>query len=210
MKTSSDPPSSEITPESVYFNRRSFMKAGVLAASAVATGWVYRRLNSPSTQAIDTPEIEVVRTTPPPPRLPHGRNHRLPSRISRTTTTSTSSRPIRTTSPRRRRDFKTAGWKVEVGGLVSKPRVFDLDDLLKIAPAEERVYRMRCVEAWSMVIPWAGFSLSRLLAASNRWAAQVRRLADAARSAANARAEDGACWSGPTSRACVWMKRCTR
>ena len=47
---------------------------------------------------------------------------------------------------------------------MSKPRVFDLDDLLKIAPAEERVYRMRCVEAWSMVIPWAGYSLSRLLA----------------------------------------------
>ena len=65
MKTSSDPPSSEITPASVYFNRRNFMKAGVLAASTVATGWVYRRLNSPSTQAIDTPEIEVVRTTPP-------------------------------------------------------------------------------------------------------------------------------------------------
>jgi len=45
MKTTSDPPSSEITPESVYFNRRNFMKAGVLAASAVATGWAYRRLN---------------------------------------------------------------------------------------------------------------------------------------------------------------------
>jgi sulfoxide reductase catalytic subunit YedY len=59
--------------------------------------------------------------------------------------------------------FNTSGWKVEVGGLVHKPKVFDLDDLLKIAKAEERVYRMRCVEAWSMVIPWAGYSLSRLL-----------------------------------------------
>ena len=48
-------------------------------------------------------------------------------------------------------------------GWCSKPAVFDLDDLLKIAPPEERVYRMRCVEAWSMVIPWAGFSLSKLL-----------------------------------------------
>jgi len=46
---------------------------------------------------------------------------------------------------------------------VNKPRVFDLDDLLGIAPPEERVYRMRCVEAWSMVIPWAGYSLSKLL-----------------------------------------------
>jgi sulfoxide reductase catalytic subunit YedY len=46
---------------------------------------------------------------------------------------------------------------------VNKPKVFGLDDLLKISPPEERIYRMRCVEGWSMVIPWAGFSLSKLL-----------------------------------------------
>jgi methionine sulfoxide reductase catalytic subunit len=60
--------------------------------------------------------------------------------------------------------FVTAGWTVAVGGLVHKPQTFDLDALKKISPPEERVYRMRCVEAWSMVIPWAGFSLSKLLA----------------------------------------------
>jgi sulfoxide reductase catalytic subunit YedY len=54
---------------------------------------------------------------------------------------------------------------VTVGGLVRKPRVFDMDDIRRISPPEERVYRMRCVEAWSMVIPWAGYSLSRLLEA---------------------------------------------
>ena len=59
--------------------------------------------------------------------------------------------------------FDTKGWQVSVEGLVNKPKVFDLDDLLKISPPEERIYRMRCVEAWSMVIPWAGFSLSKLL-----------------------------------------------
>ena len=59
--------------------------------------------------------------------------------------------------------FITRPWQVSVGGLCRKPGVFDLDDLFKIAPAEERVYRMRCVEAWSMVIPWDGFSLSMLL-----------------------------------------------
>ena len=59
--------------------------------------------------------------------------------------------------------FETTGWQVSVEGLVHKPKVFDLDDLLKISPPEERVYRMRCVEGWSMVIPWAGFSLSKLL-----------------------------------------------
>ncbi len=60
MAKYSQPPSSEITPESVYFNRRNLIKAGLLAASTVATGWVYRRLNSPSGQGVDTPRIDVV------------------------------------------------------------------------------------------------------------------------------------------------------
>ena len=59
-------------------------------------------------------------------------------------------------------DFKPSPWTMEVGGLVAKPRTFDLDDLLGF-PLEERTYRMRCVEAWSMVIPWIGFPLSALL-----------------------------------------------
>jgi sulfoxide reductase catalytic subunit YedY len=59
-------------------------------------------------------------------------------------------------------DFRTSPWQVEVGGLVNKPQTFDLDDLLKFEQ-EERIYRLRCVEAWSMVIPWVGFPLSRLL-----------------------------------------------
>ena len=57
----------------------------------------------------------------------------------------------------------TSPWKISVEGLVSKPRVFDIEDLLKLMPLEERVYRMRCVEGWSMVIPWVGYSLSNLL-----------------------------------------------
>jgi sulfoxide reductase catalytic subunit YedY len=57
----------------------------------------------------------------------------------------------------------TRPWKISVEGLVGKPKVFDIDDLLKLMPLEERVYRMRCVEGWSMVIPWVGYSLSHLL-----------------------------------------------
>ncbi|MEY5098227.1 MAG: hypothetical protein RJA36_946 [Pseudomonadota bacterium] len=59
--------------------------------------------------------------------------------------------------------MKTRPWSVEVGGLVGKPRRFDIDELLRLAPLEERVYRLRCVEGWSMVIPWIGYSLSELL-----------------------------------------------
>ncbi len=61
--------------------------------------------------------------------------------------------------------MKVRPWTVSVEGLVGKPRVFDLEDLLRLAPMEERIYRMRCVEGWSMVIPWVGYSLSHLIEA---------------------------------------------
>jgi sulfoxide reductase catalytic subunit YedY len=57
----------------------------------------------------------------------------------------------------------TSPWSVTVDGLVGRPRVVDIDEILKLAPLEERIYRMRCVEGWSMVIPWVGFSLSELI-----------------------------------------------
>jgi methionine sulfoxide reductase catalytic subunit len=59
--------------------------------------------------------------------------------------------------------LKTRPWTVAIEGEVRNPRVYDIDSLLKLAPLEERVYRMRCVEGWSMVIPWVGFSLAELI-----------------------------------------------
>ena len=59
--------------------------------------------------------------------------------------------------------LQTRPWTVSVEGEVGKPRTFDIEELLKLAPMEERVYRLRCVEGWSMVIPWVGYSLSALL-----------------------------------------------
>ena len=59
--------------------------------------------------------------------------------------------------------LKTRPWMVAIEGEVKKPKVFDLDELLKLAPMEERIYRLRCVEGWSMVIPWVGYSLSELI-----------------------------------------------
>lgn len=61
--------------------------------------------------------------------------------------------------------MQTRPWTVSVEGEVARPRTFDIDELLKLAPMEERIYRLRCVEAWSMVIPWSGYSLSALLKA---------------------------------------------
>jgi sulfoxide reductase catalytic subunit YedY len=60
-------------------------------------------------------------------------------------------------------DFVTSPWSVQVGGFVNNPREFDIDEIRSIFEQEERVYRMRCVEAWSMVIPWVGFPLNKLL-----------------------------------------------
>jgi sulfoxide reductase catalytic subunit YedY len=61
------------------------------------------------------------------------------------------------------KNFKTVPWTVAVDGLCAKPRKFSLDEILKLAPLEERVCRHRCVEAWSIVVPWVGYSLSALL-----------------------------------------------
>jgi sulfoxide reductase catalytic subunit YedY len=59
--------------------------------------------------------------------------------------------------------LKTRPWTVSIEGEVKKPGTFGIDELLKLAPMEERVYRLRCVEGWSMVIPWVGYSLSELI-----------------------------------------------
>jgi sulfoxide reductase catalytic subunit YedY len=64
---------------------------------------------------------------------------------------------------RRAQTLKPRPWTVAVEGAVAKPRTFDIDDLLKLAPMEERVYRLRCVEGWSMVVPWVGYSLANLI-----------------------------------------------
>ena len=152
----------EVTPPELYFNRRAFMKGGVIAAGAVATGWLYRKLNG--VDLVETKTAEL-------PGLTHPAD---PGYIANETKTSygsitnynnfyeftTNKDKVASVAA----GFSTAGWKVEVGGLCHKPRVFDLDDLRRVSPPEERIYRMRCVEAWSMVIPWAGYSLSKLLA----------------------------------------------
>lgn len=62
--------------------------------------------------------------------------------------------------------LKTRPWTVSVEGLVNKPKVWDIDNLIKLAPLEERVYRLRCVEGWSMVVPWIGYSLANLIKAA--------------------------------------------
>jgi sulfoxide reductase catalytic subunit YedY len=171
--------SSEITDEQTYLNRRLFLRAGVLGASVAATAWVYRRFNplrSGMRDATPPPLADIfVPSTQATTRPGENQPKENTAGFVVTDEPKTSFQDIThynnfyefSTDKDGVADaasgFITRPWQVAVGGLCRKPKVFDLDDLLKIAPPEERVYRMRCVEAWSMVIPWDGFSLSRLL-----------------------------------------------
>jgi len=168
VSRSSKIPDSEITPPSLYFNRRTLMRGGILAASALGTGWLYRRLNgvSSSIPTPPAPRIAGLVTAPSSDAAANQYTVDEPMTSLEDITHYNNFYEFSTDKDgvaERAAGFVTKGWQVSVGGLVHKPATFDLDDLLKISPPEERVYRMRCVEAWSMVIPWAGFSLSKLL-----------------------------------------------
>jgi sulfoxide reductase catalytic subunit YedY len=155
-------PSSEITDKKVYLNRRNFMRGAALAATALATGALYRGLNEPPQP---TPRGEKLAGVQPP-SAPAVKpiNEKLTSFQDITSYNnfyefSTDKGAV----ARKAKDFVTRPWTVRVEGLVNKPKVFDLDDLVKIVPLEERIYRLRCVEGWSMVIPWVGLPLKALL-----------------------------------------------
>ena len=156
---------SEITPPSVYFNRKALLRGAVTVASVATTAAIYRRLNGRSEAAVKAPKLEGLAQ---PSAAAAAEGYRVDEPMTSLDAITHYNNFYEFSTDKdgvadRARGFQTAGWRVSVGGLVAKPRVFDLDDLLKLSPPEERVYRMRCVEAWSMVIPWAGFSLSKLL-----------------------------------------------
>ena len=162
--------SREVTAPSVYFNRRNFIRAGILAASAAATGIAYRKLNPVGTGAGPAVHTATIADVQKFAVTTTNNNSGFTANEPETSFDdiahyhnfyefSTDKEEVAVKAA----NFKTDGWMVSVEGLVNKPKVFALDDILKIAPPEERVYRMRCVEGWSMVIPWVGFSLSKLL-----------------------------------------------
>src|SRR6185436_19269571 len=138
----------EITPRELYFNRRTLLRGGLVAASALATGGLYRLLNGVDPRTDDRPRLEGLVQAPPGFRV----DEPLTSRASILNYNNfyeftTSKDRVAKAAER----FDTAGWQVAVDGLVHKPRVFGLADLRALSPPEERIYRMRCVEAWSMV-----------------------------------------------------------
>jgi sulfoxide reductase catalytic subunit YedY len=154
---------SEITGESTYLDRRRFMQS--VAALAVGTT-VHAALDGRGRSA------EAASSLAPQPGAPlqATRNPAFvvadpPNKWEDATTYNNFYEfGVEKDDPARLGgSFKARPWAVEVSGLVQKPKTFDVDELMKVAPLEERVYALRCVEAWSMVIPWIGFPLSALL-----------------------------------------------
>lgn len=148
--------SSEITPYSQYLSRRDFMKAaGVLAGSALLAAC------APNVAESTLPAVEA-------PAVPSGKMDELGNPANTYEDITNYNNYYEFTTDKEgvaplSKDFKPSPWKVEVYGLVRQPKTFGIEDLLSKFTQEEHIYRLRCVEAWSMVIPWTGFTLSSLL-----------------------------------------------
>lgn len=171
--------SSEITPESVYINRRQFMKGVVIGAGALALSAC---ASVPEAAPASTAVARGSLSTAAPAASPTHDLLAAPDAEPKAGKTAdefgaalTSHEAVTTYNnfyefgtdkgdpSRNAKGFVTSPWTVQVGGLVNKPTTYGVDDLIRKFQPEERIYRLRCVEAWSMVIPWLGFSLAKLL-----------------------------------------------
>ena len=154
------------TPEATYFNRRTILKGlglGALTLAAPgATPPLFAQSPRPPQSVADTlkdlQSLGAKRNSAYTVERPPTRED-IPAQFNNFYEFSLGKEDVW----RLTHNFKPTPWKVEVTGMVAKPRTFDVDDLLKRMPLEERVYRFRCVEAWSMVVPWVGFPLAALL-----------------------------------------------
>jgi sulfoxide reductase catalytic subunit YedY len=148
--------SSEITPKSVYLSRRDFIKAAGVIAGSVALAACAPQLTStpqPTTAAQLVLNGKIDELGDPVNSFKDITNYNNYYEFT------TSKEGVARVAAK----FTTSPWEVEVYGLVKNPRKYALEDLVSKFQPEERIYRLRCVEAWSMVIPWLGFPLAKLL-----------------------------------------------
>jgi len=158
IKRAADLKYSEVTPRDIYLNRRKFLYGMGLAGGLALAGDSLANLINPSIRAYASTKISTL----------------VPSSFS-TTEKITPGQVVTTYNnyyefgtekdqpARNAQKFVTSPWTVSVEGECAKPRKFTLDELMKLAPLEERIYRHRCVEAWSIVVPWVGFAFSTLV-----------------------------------------------
>ncbi len=181
IKTAKEIPSSEITPESVYRNRRQFLQdttSLALGGGLAATGLMSPAALAQRGDALRARAPRDINLASVPDWLQQQMSGYEPAPASGPFTTDETLTPFedvttynnfyefgqgKSDPSRRARDFVIDPWSVAITGEVNKPGTYTLEDILKPHAFEERIYRLRCVEAWSMVIPWVGFSLGELI-----------------------------------------------
>jgi sulfoxide reductase catalytic subunit YedY len=170
IQQKSDIAPSEITPKEVFENRRHFIKQagfGLLATSALAHSHLLlaadnTRLNAPAGKS-----PKSILPLPGFTKTAYGKDEKLTSYEDVTTYNNFYEFGTGKSEPAvNAKLFKPHPWTVSIEGEVKKNKTISIEDILKLAPLEERIYRMRCVEGWSMVIPWVGFPLAQLI----KWA----------------------------------------
>lgn len=144
----------EITPKHVYLSRRDFIKAAGVVAGSAALAACAPSVDEEPRNAAPAPTSSATDELGDPVNTYEditNYNNYYEFTVDKQGVAGLA------------QGFTTSPWTLEVGGLVNNPKTFAIEDLLKLFPQQERIYRLRCVEAWSMVIPWTGFPLAGLL-----------------------------------------------
>ncbi|HEX9143070.1 MAG TPA: protein-methionine-sulfoxide reductase catalytic subunit MsrP [Candidatus Binatia bacterium] len=158
MKKSSDIKSSEITSRELYMNRRQF----ILAASA--TAFTAGAMVSGAESLFSANQVFAAEKLTNVRKSSYSTTEKVNSLKDITSYNNFYELGTEKTDPAQNAKYLvTKPWTVMVEGEVKKPKTYDIDQIMKLSPLEERIYRLRCVEAWSMVIPWIGFPLSALI-----------------------------------------------
>jgi sulfoxide reductase catalytic subunit YedY len=158
IRKASDLTYADVTPKSIYLDRRKFLRAmGIAGATAIAGRSLFE-LALPSQTAYAGTKLTGLS------KSPFSTTEKQNSYEDVTHYNNFYEFGTEKDDPAKNsKNFNTSNWSVSVEGEVKKPRKFTMDEILKVAPLEERIYRHRCVEAWSIVVPWIGFSLSSLI-----------------------------------------------
>lgn len=158
IKKAQDLKYSDITPKGVYLNRRKFLAEAAVAGSALIAGRSLWNLISPSQSVSANTKLNVAGKSPFSTTEKQNSYNEVSNYNNFYEFGSDKTDPAKNSG-----NFRTTPWSVSVEGEVEKPRTFSMDEILKLAPLEERIYRHRCVERWSIVVPWIGFSFSALI-----------------------------------------------
>jgi methionine sulfoxide reductase catalytic subunit len=157
MKKPPELTNADVTPKNLYFNRRNFLRGLGIAGAATVVGERFASILSDSSTVLANSKLTTVKSS-----------YTVDEKIT----------PVNDVThynnfyefgtdkgdpAKNAQNFRTTPWTVSVEGAVKTPRKFSIDEILKLAPLEERIYRHRCVEAWSIVVPWVGYSLSTIL-----------------------------------------------